>query len=296
MPYYLPCYDGPVTVTKRNFEKSRQRYPLVAIRRDVRAMLTVPKGYTRLDADYGACFGGVAAALSRDPQLQEDVACDWHTRTGTWLVPGGTAKEQRAVGKAVNLPLLHGGGPGVILDAIEAHLGVTDRAGLRVWATKRVQSWWDRYPELAALRDAFRVVISHAQAERLSLVVVAPSGRQARFRPSIVNGSFSRSGEPKGPLRAWTTPWSAIFRLVESDVMDTFYRELAKTDIRLGLPIYDGCILATPEGTETEALKTVETLGNKTASELGLHTTMKATETRNCTPPPRRPQAVAWGY
>lgn len=67
-PFFIPDYEGPLTIAKRQYEAAGTRGPrllLSAVRRDVRELFRVPAGWSLLEVDFGSTSVGTAPAISR---------------------------------------------------------------------------------------------------------------------------------------------------------------------------------------------------------------------------------------
>jgi hypothetical protein len=148
--------------------------------------------------------------------------------------------------------------------------GLSARDAERAWS-----AWWTRYRRLAELRDHVHALVREAQAKRCALEIEAPSGRVSRFSAAEVAGAIAPHGAPKGPEGAWRSLWSAAFRAVEGDLMDTTVRHFAELPMggKLVLPIYDGMILAAPAGAENAVEVALRRAAVTAAHDIGITVT-----------------------
>jgi len=275
-PFFVPGYTGHVTISQNRYEragKSGPRHLLAAMRRDVRAMLQAPAGWTLVEGDFASCHGAIGYALSGDVQLGADLALDFHQVTGDRLATEAVAAEKRrSLGKGVNISLLFGATPHRIREMVRTFLGELPN---RAWAEGAWEQWWARYPQLAAFRDHVQALVRQAQAQNRALEVEAPSGRVSRFSASEVRG-LVRKGSKKapGPSGTWRSIFSASFRAVEGDLMSRtllhFHEGWGLHRGRPVLPIYDGLLVAAPEDCEELVWRGLKAAGGQAAQELGM--------------------------
>lgn len=250
-PFVIPEYKGPLTITGRQYGKAGHgRSLLSAIRRDVRALLEAPDGWSLLELDFRTCHAAIGLALSGDEQLARDLDSDFHQVVGELFVRLPTEAERRDAGKRINNAMLFGLTPVGLAELTKELLGrpPADGTGVAVWS-----AWWSRYPKLEAFRKYVEHQVTTAQIYRQPLVIVAPSGRISRFAPSEVQGGIAKGSRPApGRDHVWRSVFSACFRAVEGDLLDATLRRFnAKSGGgRLVLPIYDGALVAAPDGTE----------------------------------------------
>ncbi len=276
-PYLLAGYDGPVTVSQRRYDAAKKCGPrllLSAMRRDVRALLRLPEGWTLLVADYKTCHGHIGVALTGDANLAHDLAGDWHQIMGDAVLPAGVpdAVQRRNFGKAINNAMLFGMEPSGLAKLYRKHY---HSASPESWPADMHAAWWARYSQFAVFRDQVKALVRHAQAEGCGLHIVAPSGRVSKFDAWEVQGRVARGWrEARGPDGVWRTVLSAVFRAVEGDLLD---RTLLHGHIgreahggRLVLPLYDGLLVAAPLGGEAAVAAALEAAGAHAAAELGI--------------------------
>jgi len=274
-PFFIPGYTGPVNISKNAYEaagKNGARHLLAAIHRDVRALLEPPEGYTLLCGDFVACHAQLAHALTGDTALALDLAGDFHQVTGDALAPWAAAKKRRDFGKAINNCLLYGATAWRVGWYSERFFGEHPGDG---WAARAHEWWWDRYPQLAAFRDYVQELVIHAQRENQALHVVAPSGWTSKFSAAELRGKVPKGKRSaKRPEDIWRSVFSAAFRGVEGDLLDrTLVHWHAGRDAhggRLVLPLYDGLIVAAPQGQEAAVATALKSAGERAAAELGV--------------------------
>ena len=272
-PFFIPGYDGPLTISKRQYEAAGSQGPrhlLAAIRRDVRALFRLPEGWNLVEVDFKSCHSALALALSGDDQLAADLDGDVHQTIGDMLAPDQEPPRRRGLGKAVNNAMLFGIGAAGLKRLVpdEIGRGTTMKKANAAWT-----SWWARYPKLAAFRDRVQNLVRQAQTERRSLEVIAPSDRASRFREDEVAGTFKKHGPAPGPDGAWRSIFSACFRAAEGDLLDrtlAHFHENSKAGGRLVLPIYDGLLAAAPTGAEDAAFAELGATAKRAISDLGI--------------------------
>jgi hypothetical protein len=102
-------------------------------------------------------------------------------------------------------------------------------------------AWWERYPDLQTLRDAWW---DWTRATRSGLEVVRPNGSRFRFAPSELNGgSPSYKGFGNWEARsatAFRSSFSSLWCAIESAILDralTLLAPLRSEGLRLTLPL-----------------------------------------------------------
>jgi len=279
-PFFIPGYEGRLPISRRKYEaagKAGPRHLLSAIRRDVRGLLQVPPGWTLLEVDFKSCHPAIGVALSGCEALARDVELGIHQRTGDWIWSFAPwrppAENRRQLGKRINNMALFGATPHGIRRELTDHLGVDPghAAAAEVW-----EAWWHRYPGLLAFAQGVLQLVQQAQAERLALEIVAPSGRRSRFSKAEVLGRVakgSRRAAP-GPDGVWRTVFSACFRAVEGDLLDRtlthFHEGQEEHGGRPILPLYDGLLAAAPTGREQEVWEALKAAAARAAAEVGV--------------------------
>ena len=274
-PFAIDGYDGPLTISRRQYEaagKRKARRLLSAIRRDVRALLRAPVGWSLLELDFKSCHAAIGVALSGDEQLANDVHADAHQVVGDAIVPQlGDAAARRHAGKALNNRMLFGGASTAVRELAVEVFG-SDSAiadAERVWTW-----WWSRYPRLAAFRDELREQVIDAQNAGDGLTIEAPSGRLSKFTPGEVAGRVVKGKQAaRGPGGVWRSIMSACFRAVEGDLLDATLRHFhdSKVGGQLVLPLYDGGLFACTWGSEGAVADALRDAGERAAKGLGLY-------------------------
>lgn len=270
-PFVVPGYDGPLTITGRQYEKARSgRSMLSAIPRKVRALLGAPAGWSLLELDFKTCHAAIGLALSGDEQLARDLDSDFHKVIGDQLVRLPTEAEQRDAGKRINNAMFFGLTPVGLAELTKELLGrpPADGTGVAVW-----NAWWSRYAKLAAFRKFVEDQVTTAQIYGKPLVIVAPSGRISRFAPSEVAGRVAKGSRPApGRDRVWRSVFSACFRAVEGDLLDATLRRFHVSNAggRLVLPIYDGALVAAPSGAEAAVGQALLEAAEEAVVEVGI--------------------------
>lgn len=272
-PYVLPSYTGALTISRRQYSALRHLGPrllLAAMRRDVRALLTIEEGWTLMEVDFRSCHAAIGVALSGDEQLAADVAGDIHQIVGDAVVPAlDDPAQRRELGKALNNRMLFGATPRALRDLAAAwKLPVTDVAQYEpIWTW-----WWRRYPRLGAFAASVTAAVGQAQLSNAALDVVAPSGRVSRFTAAEVRGQVERGRTAPGIDGAWRSILSACFRAVEGDLLDETLRRFHADSAggRPVLPLYDGLLLASPVGREDAATNAMLGAAQLAAHGLGL--------------------------
>jgi hypothetical protein len=272
-PFYVAGYEGPLTISKNKYNEAGRRGPrllLAAIRRDVRALLEAPTGWSLLELDYRACHAAIALALSGDEQLAADLERDIHQATGDRFVSDvDDPAKRRDIGKFLNNAMLFG----ISAQGLRQHalllLGRLPRDGTGQGV---LNAWWARYPRLAAFRDEVETLVRDAQLLRCALEIVAPSGSVSRFSAGEVAGVVGRGRQAPGRDGAWRTVFSAAFRAVEGDLMDLVFRHFAASRVggRLALPIYDGALVAAPRDLVEGVQQALLAAAKKAVEELGV--------------------------
>ena len=272
-PFYIEGYSGPVTISRNKYTAAKargSRLLLSAIRRDVRAMLQVPDGWSLIEFDFRSCHAAIGVALSGDEQLAADVDDDVHRVIGDRTLKGvDDAARRRAFGKHVNNAMLFGLSPRGLAALTHEHLGrdPKDGTGERAWS-----AWWSRYPQLAVFRDEVKALVSEAQASGSAIEIEAPSGRTSKFSAAEVRGR-SFKGRDRDTDAVWRTVFSACFRAVEGDLLDATLRRF-HVDGSGGQPVsplYDGMLAAAPTGSEEAVRVALEDAGGRAGRDLGLH-------------------------
>jgi len=97
----------------------------------------------------------------------------------------------------------------------------------------------------------------------------------SKFAAAELRGKVRRGRRPaKSPEGVWRTVLSAIFRAVEGDLLDrTLAHWHAGRDAhggRLCLSLYDGMLIAAPQGAESAVAAALEAAGASAAAELGV--------------------------
>jgi len=258
-PFHIVGYDGALTISDNKYNAAAAgagpRMLLAGIRRDVRAALQAPTGWSLLELDFKSCHAAIGLALSGDPQLGADLAGDIHQLTGDRL-PGdlltgdaATSAGRRDIGKAINNAMLFGLTPDGLQRRVQEALGrdFGEGAGERIW-----HAWWARYQRLAAFRDKLRAVVEQAQHDEVPFEIASPSGRVSRFSPADIAGRVAKGRAAPGPDGVWRTVFSACFRAVEGDLLDRTLHHFhqASAGGRPMLPLYDGGLFAAPGGAE----------------------------------------------
>ena len=274
-PYWLETYTGPLNVSRNAYTEAKKRAPrllLAAIHRDVRSKLRAPPGWSLLVGDYQTCHGWLAHALTEDDALARDLASDIHQVVGDVLEPRVPAHVRRQYGKALNNSMLFGLSP-VGLRKLHREFHHVDPGA--AWAEQGHAWWWGRYPQLATFRDQVQALVLQAQVENRALHIVAPSGRVSKFSSAELRGKVPKGGKPpKSPEAMWRTVFSAVFRAVEGDLLDRtlahWHTGGAAHGGRLVLPMYDGVLVAAPEGAVDIVAAALEAVGAHAAAELGV--------------------------
>lgn len=276
-PYFLPGYEGPVTISKYAYQKSSQggsRLLLSSIRRDVRAALAAPPPWKLISADFTSCHGYISYALSGDVQLAKDLAAGFHETTGAWLLSDEAGPTlRREVGKKMNNAMTFGLGVGGLQRVLAPVLGEAVPAD---WAEAAWTQWWERYPELREFRDSVAWGVTWAQSRSRRLAFNSPSGWPSSFTPSEVQGKIvhGRPDEAPGPEGAQRAVFSAIFRAVESDLLDQTVRHFHSIrehhGARLMLPLYDGLLVAAPYDSIDLSARALQTCAEAAGSDLGI--------------------------
>lgn len=270
-PFVIPEYKGPLTITGRQYGKAGHgRSLLSAIRRDVRALLEAPDGWSLLELDFRTCHAAIGLALSGDEQLARDLDSDFHQVVGDLFVRLPTKAEQRDAGKRINNAMFFGLTPVGLATLATELLGrpPADGTGVAVWT-----AWWSRYPKLEAFRKFAQDQVTTAQIYGKPLVIVAPSARISRFAPSEVAGRLAKGSRlAPGRDHVWRSVFSACFRAVEGDLLDATLRRFnAKSGGgRLVLPIYDGALVAAPSGAEDALRKALLDAAEQAVVDVGL--------------------------
>jgi hypothetical protein len=272
-PFFLVGYGGPITISKRQYEAAGGRGPrllLTAIRRDVRALLSAPPGWSLLELDFKACHAAIGMALSGDEQLARDLEDDVHQTIGDMVAPPNfSPPHRRALGKQLNNSMLFGMTSHGVRELARDTLGrdALDGTGEGVSG-----AWWARYPRLAAFRDRVRALVAQAQAEARGVEIVAPSGRRSRFSPAEVAGRVDKGQGAKSAEGAWTSLFSAAFRAAEADLLERTFLHFFEqaTGGQIMLPIYDGAVLSAPVGSEDLVRTALLAAARTAAGEIGI--------------------------
>jgi hypothetical protein len=268
-PFMIPAYRGPITISKRQYEGSRPRHLLAAIRRDVRAVLEPPPGSTLLELDFKSCHAAIGFALSGDAQLGADLDGDIHQVVGNLVLPQGDERQRRDFGKSLNNAMFFGQSPHGFGHLAKDYLGVIPPEDLciKIW-----NGWWVRYPRLADFRDRVNGLVLQAQASRGAVEIEAPSGRTSRFSPAEVLGEVGAGRPAPGPGGAWRSVFSACFRAVEGDVLNQTLRHFHADSEggRLVLPLYDGMLVAAPAGSERPIGDALMRAAERAVQDLGI--------------------------
>ncbi|MBW2256761.1 MAG: hypothetical protein JRI25_19500 [Deltaproteobacteria bacterium] len=276
-PFHIPGYAGKLTISKRAYNDAKthtSRLMLSAIRRDVRALLRLPPGWTLITGDFKSCHGYLAFGITGDPDLARDLAAGFHQVTGDWIVDHSVEKaKRRDFGKLVNNSMLFGlsayGLQRHVQEVFEHDPGIE-------WASWAWDAWWARYGSVRAFREEVQDVVRQAQLDRRGLVIVSPAGWKSTFYRAEVMGKVAKgSSKPsKGPEGAWRTVFSAIFRAVEGDLLQRtlahFHADRARHGGQPVLPLYDGLLVAAPIGREEEVWAALEAAGELAAGEMGV--------------------------
>ncbi|MBI2377992.1 MAG: hypothetical protein HYV07_28580 [Deltaproteobacteria bacterium] len=271
-PFYMAGYDGPITISGNAYEAAGKRGPrllLAAVRRDVRALLQAPPGWSLLELDFKSCHPAIGLALSGDEQLARDLSGDIHQVVGDAVAPQLAQPDRRTLGKRLNNAMLFGLSSYGVRDLA---LEVLGRPPLDGTVQSLWSAWWARYPRLAAFRDEVIALVRRAQVEGFALEVVAPSGRRSRFSRAEVRGEVAKGRPAHGPEGAWRTVLSACFRAVEGDLLNQTLRHLHANDsaARPALPLYDGLVGAAPTGAEAAAREAMLAAADQAVLDLGI--------------------------
>ena len=271
-PFFIDGYDGPVTISGNKYTaaKTRGRLLLSAIRRDVRANLGVPEGWSLIEFDFRSCHAAIGVALSGDEQLAADVENDIHQIIGDIAFKSvDDASLRRTFGKKVNNAMFFGLSPAGLRRLIRDLLGrdPKDGTGERAWS-----AWWARYPQLAVFRDEVKALVSQAQLQRCSIEVEAPSRRLSKFSAAEAGGRSFKGRPDRGLDEVWRTVFSACFRAVEGDLLDATLRHF-HSDSAGGqpvLPLYDGMLAASPSGSVPIVCHALQASARRAAHDIGL--------------------------
>ena len=272
-PTYFTAYPGPVTISDNKSAEAKRagRSLLVsAIRRDVRALIEAPPGWSLIELDFRSCHAAIGVALTGDEQLAADVDADVHQVIGD-LAFGSEpdAKVRRAYGKELNNSMFYGRTVHGLARLTEDLLRrpPKDRTGERAW-----NAWWSRYIDLAAFKNEIENLVKNAQTLGQHLEIVAPSGRVLKFSHQELMGRSFKGKPDKHPDEMWRSVFSAIFRAVEGDLLDGTLRHFhdANAGGRPVLPLYDGGLFAAPEGDEESVSAALEAAAAKAAADLGV--------------------------
>lgn len=261
--FAIPRYAGPTLISVRQYSAHRgERHLLAAMPRELRALLRAPAHQALTSYDYSSAHPRMAYALSGDPLLGEDLERDVHQLTGDRLAPQLEPWQRREIGKAVNNSMLFGLSP----EGLGRDLA---RRGLRLDARAAHAAWWQRYPQLEALRLDLQHRVALAQHLAVPLEVLSPSGRVSRFSAAEVRGW--RKVGPVAPDESWRSIWAAIFRAVEGDLLLELLRRLRRKapEARLALPIYDGLIVSVPTADAVVTHKALIDSGRAALEALG---------------------------
>ncbi|MBW2255956.1 MAG: hypothetical protein JRI25_15340 [Deltaproteobacteria bacterium] len=276
-PFFIDTYTGKLTISNRAYAKAKDhtsRLMLSAIRRDVRALLRLPQGWTLITGDFKSCHGYLALAVTGDPDLARDLQGDFHQVTGDRMVhPDVEKAKRRDFGKLVNNSMLFGlSARGLQRHAVEF---LNHDPGIES-ASSSWDAWWARYPYLRAFREWVQDLVHQAQVEGRPLEVVSPSGRKSRFSKVEVLGKVAKGSgrREKGPDGAWRTIFSTIFRAVEGDLLQRTLAHFCAGHAGHGgkpvLPLYDALMVAAPLGREQAVWKALEAAGALAAGEIGV--------------------------
>lgn len=259
--YWVEGYDGRLVLSRNGHKELRHPRALLqsspnALRP---AILSLP-GHLLILADIDRCFLAIAAALTRDAKLREDLEGDAHQRVGDAFVPGLAAALRRAVGKVLNNALVGGVTP----YGLQEHLAAGRHPVTFDEAERLHQRWWARYSAFRDSMMAVRRAIRRQVAAGLGLTIRAPDGHIFRFSPAELSGSAWGTGRyPEADqVMAEGSAVSSLWRAIEGSAVDRALALLqplkAETGLRLVLTMYDGLVLAVPEARAEEGAELVK--------------------------------------
>lgn len=274
--WFVPGHTGRAALSGSGAAaiKSGPHYQLQAIPRVLRPAFRAQPGRVLVDVDLESAFAAAAAAVTRDPQLTEDVALGVHQIVGDLLAGSdGTPERRRRLGKLVNGTMLCGGTWSTIRDAYA-------EVGVNVSATPDTQwagawEWWRaRYNVLTAWMDSWH---ARCLGTRTGLTVTRVDGGRFSFSPAELNGGaakYTSFHEGAGrQLAAYRSTLSAIWRAVESPILDralVLTADRAGRDVRLVLPMFDGALFEVDQHRGYERAGELRRAFNDAARESGV--------------------------
>ena len=272
-PHYLSAYQGPVTISDNKLTAARRNgrsLLLSSIRRDVRALMIAPAGWTLMELDFRSCHAAIGLALTGDEQLATDVDADVHQVIGDLAFSGEPdPAARRSYGKELNNKMSFWFTIVGLAGLTEDLLGrpPADGTGEKAW-----RAWWGRYPSLEALRDEVQALVQKAQALGQHLEIVAPSGCVSKFDRRELMGRSFKDTPDRHPDVMWKTVFSAVFRAVEGDLLDGTLRNFHADNAggRPVLPLFDGALVAAPSGNEEAVIRALDSAAARAAADLGV--------------------------
>lgn len=270
--FAVPGYTGPLILSHGENERLAPvpgRALLQAIPRVLRPALSAPGGCSLIVADISACFLAIAAGVTRDAALCEDMAADPHARVGQHLAPG--APDPRAVGKVINNALVGGMTPYGLRDALVEHGFPATADDAKAMYT----AWWSRYPTFGGFLHWFEKLLQDRIRNKAGLGIEAPNGRMYSFSPAEVAGWQPR--EERDYPHAYRSIVSSLWRAVEGSILDRAVQLLhsERGSLRLVLTTYDGLLLAAPAGAEEHGIALVRWAFERALWETRVNATVK---------------------
>lgn len=239
-------------LSQSDLTESDQRLYLSNLPKRLRPVLQPKPGAYILDFDLSQAHLHIAAMLSGDTQLKQDLQDDLHQNTGDHFAEfSDCANSRRAFGKRFNNAIMMGISPDGVMKMYTKVFGYRSDIPTVQQVESLYMDWWVRYPTLKSYR------IEHA--DYLRDLRNKNQGYQIKYgRNMATYSSEDIQGElyKQTKTRKWTeilrSTWSRYITAYEAAIMEGIFVLAHHHGLRMGLPMYDGAMWVYTNDTNLE--------------------------------------------